>query len=121
MITYTRELLNSNCDLDFITCVVKCATDHKLITKKVLQYNIEGKKKLIYDLTTEKDFRSIFQNLRLRYQYDYELSWKFAMEIIVSELKKVFIDSNIYYENKEVKDVYDNTAVHRLIIVEWGL
>ena len=43
------------------------------------------------------------------------------MEIIVSELKKVFIDSNIYYENKEVKDVYDNTAVHRLIIVEWGL
>ena len=43
------------------------------------------------------------------------------MEIIVDELKKVFIDLNIYYENKEVKDVYNSTAVHRLIIIEWGL
>lgn len=122
MITYTRELLNSNCDLNFISCIVERAHgSHKIIAKKVLQNNIEGKKKLIYDLTTERDFRGIFQNLPLKYQFDYELSWKFAMEIIVDELKKVFIDSNIYYENKEVKDVYNNTAVHRLIIIEWGL
>ncbi len=122
MITYTRELLNSNCDLNFISSIVERAHgSHKIIAKKVLQNNIEGKKKLIYDLTTERDFRGIFQNLLLKYQFDYELSWKFAMEIIVDELKKVFIDSNIYYENKEVKDVYNNTAVHRLIIIEWGL
>lgn len=121
MITYTRELLNSNCDLDFITHVVRREKNNKIIAKKVLQHNIEGKKRLIYDLTTENDFRSVFQNVRLKYQFDYELSWKFAMEIIVAELKKIFIDSNIYYENKEVKDVYDNTAVHRLIIIEWGL
>lgn len=121
MIEYTRELLNSNCDLDFINCIVQRANgNHKIIAKKVLENNREGKKKLLYDLTTERDFRGIFQNLRLKYQFDYELSWKFALEIIVTELKKIFIDSNIYYENKEVKDVYDNISVHRLIIIDWS-
>lgn len=121
MIEYTRELLNSNCDLDFINSIVQGAHgNHKIIAKKVLENNREGKKKLLYDLTTERDFRGIFQKLRLKYQFDYELSWKFALEIIVTELKKVFTDSNIYYENKEVKDVYDNTAVHRLIIIDWS-
>ena len=121
MIEYTRELLNSNCDLNFINCIVNCAHgSHKLIANKVLQNNREGKKKLLYDITTENDFRSIFQNLRLQKRFDYELSWKFALEMIVSELKKVFIDSNIYYENKEVKDVYDNISIHRLIIIDWS-
>jgi phosphopantetheine adenylyltransferase len=118
MIEYTRELLNSNCDLDFINCIVERAV--KIIAKKVLENNKEGKKKLLYDLTTESDFRGIFKNLRLKYQFDYELSWKFALEIIVTEFKKVFTDSNIYYENKEVKDVYDNISVHRLIIIDWS-
>ena len=64
MIEYTRELLNSNCDLNFINCIVNCAHgSHKLIANKVLQNNREGKKKLLYDITTENDFRSIFQNL----------------------------------------------------------
>ena len=122
MIEYTRELLNSNCDLDFINCILERAHGrHKLIANKALQNNKEGKKMLVYDLTTERDFRGIFQNLQLKYQFDYELSWKFALEIIVKELKRIFIDSNIYYENKEVKMVNDNIAIHRLIIIEWGL
>ena len=121
MITYTRELLNSNCDLDFIKSVVERAHGtHKLIMNEVLKNNKEGKKRLIYDLTTERDMRSIFQSARLNKKYDYELSWKFALEMIVKELKKIFTDSNIYYENKEVKDIYDNVAVHRLIIIEWS-
>jgi len=120
MIEYTRELLNSNCDLEFISCVVQRAHgNHKLIANKALQNNKEGKKRLVYDLTTERDFRGLFQNLLLKYQFDYELSWKFALEIIVKELKKIFIDSNIYYENKEVTDVYNNVAIHRLIIMDW--
>tara|TARA_B100001115_G_C15443171_1_gene208346 strand:+ start:28 stop:393 length:366 start_codon:yes stop_codon:yes gene_type:complete len=120
MIEYTRELLNSNCDLDFINCIVERAHGrHKLIVNKALQNNKEGKKRLVYDLTTERDFISTFQNLRLQDKFDYELSWKFALEIIVKELKKIFIDSNIYYENKEVTDVYNNVAIHRLIIMDW--
>lgn len=120
MFEYTRELLNSNCDLDFIKSVVERAHGtHKLIMNKVLKNNKEGKKRLIYDLTTERDMRSIFQNARLNEKYDYELSWKFALELIVKQLKKVFIDSNIYYENREILDIYNNISVHRLIIIEW--
>lgn len=120
MFEYTRELLNSNCDLDFIKSVVERAHGtHKLIMNKVLQNNKEGKKRLIYDLTTERDMRSIFQNARLNEKYDYELSWKFALELIVKQLKKIFIDSNIYYENREILDIYNNISVHRLIIIEW--
>jgi hypothetical protein len=121
MITYTRELLNSNCDLDFINRIVERANGrHKIFVTKVLQNNRKGNKKLRYDLTTENYFRCIFLNLSLQDQFDYELSWKFALEMIVKELKKIFTDSNIYYENKEVKDIYDNVAVHRLIIIEWS-
>ena len=163
MITYTRELLNSNCDLDFINSIVQRAHGtHKIIANKVLDKIKENRriineakkhnaiilnnprlsrflgnprlnmppvtlkeepevtKKFVYDITTERDFRDTFKNMRLYECFDYELSWKFALEMIVTELKKVFIDSNIYYENKEVKDVYDNVAVHRLIIIEWG-
>lgn len=121
MFEYTRELLNSNCDLDFITCVVERAHgSHKLIMNEVLKNNKEGKKRLIYDLTTERDMRSIFQIARLNEKYDYELSWKFALELIVKQLKKIFIDSNIYYENREILDIYDNIKIHRLIIVEWN-
>ena len=120
MFEYTRELLNSNCDLDFIKSVVeRVHGTHKLIMNKVLKNNKEGKKRLIYDLTTERDMRSIFQNARLNEKYDYELSWKFALELIVKQLKKIFIDSNIYYENTEILDIYNNISVHRLIIIEW--
>lgn len=121
MFEYTRELLNSNCDLDFIKSVVERAHGtHKLIMNEVLKNNKIGKKRLIYDITTERDMRSIFQNANLNEKYDYELSWKFAMELIVKQLKKVFIDSNIYYENREILDIYDNIKIHRLIIVEWN-
>jgi hypothetical protein len=120
MFEYTRELLNSNCDLDFIKSVVERAHGtRKFIMNKVLKNNKEGKKRLIYDLTTEEDMRSIFLNAQLDEKYDYELSWKFALELIVKQLKKIFIDSNIYYENREILDIYNNISVHRLIIVEW--
>ena len=53
-------------------------------------------------------------------EYDIELSWKIAMDMIVRELKKVFIDSNIYYNNKEILDISDEINIHRLIIVDWS-
>ncbi len=117
---YTRELLNSNCDLDFIKFVVDRAHgSHKLIMNEVLKNNKEGKKRLIYDITTEREMRSIFA-FKPNKKYDHELSWKFAMKLIVKQLKKIFTDSNIYYENREILDIYKNVSVHRLIIVEWN-
>ena len=42
------------------------------------------------------------------------------MESIVRELKKVFVDSKIYYENKEIPDIHDKITIHRLIRVDWS-
>ena len=121
MFEYTRELLNSNCDLDFIKIVVERTHVLVHIENKVIENNKIGKKKLIYDITTERDVRRSYIDIyRQNEKYDYELSWKFALELIVKQLKKVFIDSNIYYENREILDIYDNIKIHRLIIVEWN-
>ncbi len=163
MIEYTRELLNSNCDLEFISAVVERAHGtHKIIAKYVLKKIKENKrlcneatshnaiilnnprlsqflknprpnmppvtlkeelevtKKIVYDLTSENDFRSLRQTHEFVQNNDNELTWKFALEMIVKELKKVFIDSNIYYQNKEIFDIHDNVTIHRLIIVDWS-
>lgn len=162
MIEYTRELINSNCDLEFISAIVQRAHGtHKIIANYVLKKIKENKgicyeaksyndnilknprlsslignpntsvpvnlkeepevtKKIVYDLTSERDFRSMLQSSPFNKTYDYELSWKFALEMIVKELKKVFTDSNIYYQNKEIFDVHDNVTIHRLIIVDWS-
>ena len=121
MFEYTRELLNTNCDLDFIKIVVERTHVLVHIENKVIENNKIGKKKLIYDITTERDVNcSLFNIYKRNEKYDYELSWKFALELIVKQLKKKFIDSNIYYENREILDIYDNISIHRLIIVEWN-
>lgn len=163
MIEYTRELLNSNCDLEFISAVVERAHGtHKLIAKYVLNKIKENKrlcceakshndnilnnprlsqmltnprpnmhpvtlkeepevtKKIVYDLTSENDFRSLRQTREFVQNKDNELTWKFALEMIVKELKKTFVDSNIYYQNKEIFDIHNNVTIHRLIIVDWS-
>lgn len=159
MIEYTRELINSNCDLNFISAIVE--RTHKIIANYVLNKIKENKKiyyeaksyndnilknprlsrlignpntsvpvnlkeepevtkKIVYDLTSERDFREGLQSSLCDETNDYELSWKFALEMIVKELKKVFTDSNIYYQNKEIFDIHDNVTIHRLIIVDWS-
>lgn len=129
-IEYTRDLLNSNCDLDFIkNLVIRVTGKDKLIENKIFETikrnqslcHKEKVTKIVYDLTTEKYTRNFCININLSDHYDYDLSWKYVMELIVNNLKKVFIDSNIYYENKEVYDIHNNIYIHRLIIVEWGL
>ena len=109
-IEYTRELLNSNCDLDFIkSLVIRVTGKDKLIENKIFDiikqnqspYSKEKITKIVYDLTKEKYTRNYCMQANLFDHCDYELSWRFAMELIVNNLNKIFVDSNIYYENKE--------------------
>ena len=122
MVEYTRELLNSNCHIGWIITLVSRAIT--LIESRILKdyATIKGKTKIIYNLTTERDIRYISIEIMKnnKKKYDIELSWKIAMDMIVRELKKVFIDSNIYYNNKEILDISDEINIHRLIIVDWG-
>jgi len=122
MVEYTRELLNSNCHIGWIITLVSRAIT--LIESRILKdyATIKGKTKIIYNLTTERDIRYISIEIMKnnKNKYDIELSWKIAMDMIVRELKKVFIDSNIYYNNKEILDISDEINIHRLIIVDWG-
>ena len=122
MVEYTRELLNSNCHIGWIITLVSRTIT--LIESRILKdyATIKGKTKIIYNLTTERDIRYISIEIMKnnKNKYDIELSWKIAMDMIVRELKKVFIDSNIYYNNKEILDISDEINIHRLIIVDWG-
>jgi hypothetical protein len=122
MVEYTRELLNSNCHIGWIITLVSRTIT--LIESRILKdyATIKGKTKMIYNLTTERDIRYISIEIMKnnKKKYDIELSWKIAMDMIVRELKKVFIDSNIYYNNKEILDISDEINIHRLIIVDWG-
>ena len=157
MIEYTRELINSNCDLNSLNVIVERnykkiiskvfnkINENKQLCNEVTSYNDnilknprlsrlignpntsfpvnlkeepEVTKKIVYDLTSEKDFRSLIQTNF--YHNQNELPWKFILEMIIKNLKKLFTDSNIYYQNKEVFDVHDNVTIHRLIIVDWS-
>ena len=147
MIEYTRELINSNCDLEFISAIVQRAHGtHKIIANYVLK-KIKENKGICYEAKSYND--NILKNPRLsrlignpdtrfpvnlkeepevtkKIVYDLEvlhyneLPLKFILEMIIKNLKKLFTDSNIYYQNKEVFDVQDNVTIHRLIIVDWS-
>ena len=120
---YTREMFNSNCDIQFIKSIYQRLIENKYIVDFIFDkmglwanYPKTYKKvdKIICDLTTEK----LWKNNQPHKQFDNELTWKFALEVIVKELKKIFVDANIYYENKEIFDIHDNSNIHRLIKIE---
>tara|TARA_B110000285_G_C14538046_1_gene343748 strand:+ start:158 stop:508 length:351 start_codon:yes stop_codon:yes gene_type:complete len=115
MIEYTSEMLKSNCDLDFISIIVKHVLRQDALAYRILQNFKEGKK-TVFDITTDDLCKCIRQEYIYRKQN--ELSWKFALETIVKELKKIFVDANIYCENKEIFDVHDHITIHRLINIE---
>ena len=116
MIEYTSEMFNSNCNLENLKIIVHGVLRANVLSEKVLQNFKEGKKKTVFDITTDNHCRSIIQNHQIHITN--ELTWKFALETIVKELKKIFIDANIYYENKEIFDIHDNITIHRLIKIE---
>ena len=119
MIEYTHELMNSDGEvIDFVRHLVMRVIGDKLIETQVWKKIREKKTKVIYDLTTEQNTREYCIQYDHR-QIDYNLAWKYAFEIIIKELKKIFIDSNVYSKNKEVYDIQDNVTIHRLIIVDW--
>ena len=144
MIEYTRELINSKCDLNSINVIVE--HNYKKIISKVFN-KINENKQLCNEVTSYND--NILKNPRLsrlignpntsfpvnlkeepevtkKIVYDLEvlhyneLPCKFILEMIIKNLKKLFTDSNIYYQNKEVFDVHDNVTTHLLIIIDWS-
>ena len=123
MIEYSRELLNSNCDIGFITHIIRRSDEiiSRILRSAALSAEnaldeFAGTKKMVYDFTREQNTQHIFPGRK----FDVELSWKFAMDMMVKDLKKTFHDSNVYYENKEISDIYDKVTIHRLIIVDWN-
>lgn len=122
MMEYTRERFNSNCDIQFIKSIYKMLIENKRIESFIFDKigmggystkSFQKVNKIVYDLD---DCRSLRQ--QWSYHNQNELTWKFALEMIVKELKKIFVDANIYYENKEIFDIHDNITIHRLIKVE---
>lgn len=86
----------------------------KMISKQISNTLFSGKKKMIYDL----DFQWR-QWLTVRDE-QYQTIVDILNEILVSELEKIFIDSNIYTEIKTVTDVYDNESQHNILVIDWN-
>ena len=122
MVEYTREILQAGCDIEWIGTIVKRAVP--IITSDVLkqvvlcQEDSRKNKKILFDLITNEYTRTYANMIKKKINID--LTWKYATESIVRELKKVFIDSKIYYENKEISDIHDKITIHRLIRVDWS-
>ena len=121
---YSRELLNSNCDISFIKNIVHIIMESKIIERLVLNkfelnLNESNKKKVYnikYDITSNYNIIQYCINKKLYDYYDYDLSWNFALEILVKNLKNIFIDSNIY-----IKDNKINESIQRIIIIDWSI
>lgn len=117
---YTKELLNSNCDIKFINHIYYSVG---MITQNVFK-NMEGKEgrgfyknKIVFDYTAEKEYRYIKPNEE--YEYNVELSWLYALESVVKQLKCRFIDIDVHYEIKNVIHE-EGTRKTYAIVVDWN-
>lgn len=86
----------------------------KMISKMMSNAIFSRKKKMIYDLDSQ--FKQWINVRDERYQTIVDI----LNEILVPELKKIFIDSNIYTEIKTVTDVYDNESQHNILVIDWN-
>jgi len=122
----TREFLNADCDTDWVRAIVPRVVN--AIKMNILN-TYKTQKKIVWNIGVERSTQDYCNELLQRLNYgrqrqtnDYkELSFKFALEMIVAELKKIFVDSSVFYQNKEIFDIHDKMTIHRLIIVDWEL
>ena len=124
----TREFLNAYCDTDWVRAIVGRVVD---MIKTNIFKNYKTQKKIVWDIGVERATNTYYYELLRRQQSEgsrellseesRELSWKFALEMIVAELKKIFVDTSVFYQNKEIFDIHDKMTIHRLIIVDWEL
>ena len=123
----TREFLNADCDTDWVRAIVPRIVN--TIKMNILN-TYKTQQKIVWDIGVERDTINYCNELLQRLNYgrrqpqtnDYkELSFKFALEMVVAELKKIFVDSSVFYQNKEIFDIHDKMTIHRLIIVDWEL
>lgn len=128
MVEYTRQILNSNCDLAMFKKYLNRIVEEiiRFVTEKrhnqnYAKYDLnnftEKNKKLKYVL---KPINEWCPNGHLYSSEDQDLLLKELIRQIINTLKETFIDSNIYNEIKETNDIYDNITFHNLIIVDWS-
>ena len=120
---YTKELLNSNCDIKFINHIYYSVG---VITQNVFK-NIHGKegngfykKKIVFDYTVENEYRNIKPNEE--YEYNVEKSWFHALESVVKQLKRRFVDIDVHYEIKNVISEKEIGYIRKTyaVIVDWN-
>ena len=124
MIVFTKNVLcqlaefphvfrnSSSSRLEYLSGQITLAI--KMISKMMSNAIFSRKKKMIYDLDSQ--FKQWINVRDERYQTIVDI----LNEILVPELKKIFIDSNIYTEIKTVTDVYDNESQHNILVIDWN-
>lgn len=110
----TKEILNSGCSTQFI--YQESNRLFEKIKNEVLGASILNIRKIILNVS---DYcRS---NLyRLNDIENEEQTLNYTINVTITMLRKIYIDSNIYYEEKTITNLYDNNELCKCIVVDWS-
>ncbi len=110
----TKEILNSGCSAQFI--YQESNRLFEKIKNEVLGASTLNIRKIILNVS---DYcRS---NLyRLNDIENEEQTLNYTINVTITMLRKIYIDSNIYYEEKTITNLYDNNELCKCIVVDWS-
>lgn len=109
----SKEILNSGCDILFIS-----QEANKLFNKiqKEIFIAYKTQKKIILDVT---DYCS-YNFYLLNDLENTEQTLNYTINVTIIMLRKLFVDSNIFYQEKKITNLYDHTCYHKCIVVDWS-
>lgn len=110
----TKEILNSGCNIQYI--YQESIRLFEKIKNEVLSASILNIKKITLNVS---DYcRS---NLyRLNDLENEEQTLNYTINVTITMLRKIYIDSNIYYEEKNVINMYGRNELCKCIVADWS-
>lgn len=110
----TKEILNSGCSTQFIY-----QESYRLFEKiknEVLGASILNIQKIIFNVT---DYcrSNLYQLNDIENE---EQTLNYTINVTITMLRKIYIDSNIYYQEKTITNLYDNNELCKCIVVDWS-
>lgn len=110
----SKEILNSGCNIQFIY-----QQSNKLFEKiknEVLGASSINIKKLIFNVSEY----CRFDLYRLNDSENEEQTLNYTINSTITMLRKLYIDFDIYYEEKNIINSYDNNELCKCIVVNWS-
>jgi hypothetical protein len=110
----TKKILNSGCNIQIIY-----EESNRLFEK--IKYEVFGAsiiniKKIMFNVSNY--CRSTL--FRLNNIENEQQILNHIINVTINMLKKIYIDSNIYYEETDIMNLYNNNELCKCIVVDWS-